>query len=112
MAKAPAGWEYFRPSLTERSSRTLLTLRRDSAVTPSEITTRVTSSQRGPMGDEASNLVTVLEALDIRGGRSSHGSSYRSNFFISDDEDHGDDDDDRDFTACDSECGYCGSCSY
>jgi exonuclease 3'-5' domain-containing protein 1 len=33
MAKAPAGWEHFRPSLTERLSRTLLTLRRDSAVT-------------------------------------------------------------------------------
>jgi exonuclease 3'-5' domain-containing protein 1 len=113
MAKAPAGWEHFRPSWAERQSRVLLTLRRDSAVTPPATTKRVMSSQVGSRQEPDSGLAAILGALSIQGNRSGQGSSFRDEFGF-DDEDDSDryDGDDRDFTACDSECGYCGGCSY
>jgi exonuclease 3'-5' domain-containing protein 1 len=107
MAKAPPGWEHFRPSWAERQSRVLLTRRRDSAVTsPATIRMAVPSQVRSRQEPD-SDLIAVLGALSIQGSRSGQGSSYRDELTFND-EDGGD----GDFTACDSECGYCGSCSY
>ena len=107
MAKAPAGWEYFRPSLTERSSRTLLTVRRDSATASPPTSRSLASIRTSHTEDPADDILTGFGALSIQGGRSDYGRSYGYSS-VSDDEDG----DARDFTACDSECGYCGSCSY
>lgn len=112
MAKAPAGWEYFRPSWTERQSRSLLTRRRDSATTSPPTTSPPTfrslaSNQSSHTEDPTDDVLTGFGALSIQGKRSDYGRSYGYSS-VSDDEDG----DARDFTACDSECGYCGSCSY
>jgi hypothetical protein len=113
MAKAPAGWEYFRPSWAERQSRVLLTLRRDSAVTPPAPIRRVISSQVDSGQEPDSDLAAILGALNIQGNRSGRRSSYRDEFRFDDGDDSDRyDGDDRDFTAYDSECGYCGGCSY
>jgi exonuclease 3'-5' domain-containing protein 1 len=112
MAKAPTGWEYFRPNLTERLSRTLLTHRRDSAATSPATIRREMPRQVGSRQEPDSDLTAVLGALSIQGNRSGQGRSYRDEFEFDDEDDSDGDGGDRDFTACDSECGYCGSCTY
>ncbi|KAI7214865.1 hypothetical protein KC343_g771 [Hortaea werneckii] len=47
MAKAPVGWEHFRPSLAEKQSRVLLIQRRDSAATAPALQTLPTSIPPG-----------------------------------------------------------------
>lgn len=125
MAKAPIGWEHFRPSLAERQSRVLLIQRRDSAATvpataPASVG-RVVSVQSGATTDTTSALLTSLEALSLQGSQSGHSRPHsdRDDFAFDDRDDFAFDDendfafdDARDFTACDSECGYCGSCDY
>ena len=63
MAKAPAGWEYFRPSLTERLSRTLLTLRRDSATTSPPTFRSLASNQSSRTEDSTADVLTSFGAL-------------------------------------------------
>ncbi|KAI6991660.1 hypothetical protein KC332_g8101 [Hortaea werneckii] len=116
MAKAPASWEHFRPSWKERQSRTLLTMRRDSASPPMVL--RDTTLAQSRLAEEPDqDLLVTFETLSTQGHRSGLGPSYRDESYLDDefDEDdrYDDDDDDaRDFTACDSERGYCGSCQY
>ena len=125
MAKAPIGWEHFRLSLAERQSRVLLIQRRDSAATVLATALasvgRVVSVQSGATIDTTSALLTSLEALSLQGSQSGHSRPHsdRDDFAFNDRDDFAFDDendfafdDARDFTACDSECGYCGSCDY
>jgi exonuclease 3'-5' domain-containing protein 1 len=111
MAKASARWEQFKPSWRERQSRTLLIGRRDSAASSPTAVRRAIPSQSRPTEEPGSDLFVILGALSIQGSRSGFGRSYRDETGFGDDGSDGDDDA-RDFTACDSECGYCGSCSY
>jgi hypothetical protein len=82
-------------------------------VTPPAPTRRVISSQVDSGQEPDSDLAAILGALNIQGNRSGRGSSYRDEFRFDDGDDSDRyDGDDRDFTACDSECGYYGGCSY
>ncbi|KAM0724106.1 hypothetical protein Q7P37_000286 [Cladosporium fusiforme] len=106
MAKAPASWEHFRPSWRERMSRTLLTIRRDSAASSPVALRETTSTQSRAAAEPDQDLLEGLGTLSIQGRRSGLGRSYRDESYL-DDEFDGDDrygnDDARDFTACDSE---------
>jgi exonuclease 3'-5' domain-containing protein 1 len=110
MAKGPASWQDWRPSAAEMRSRILLISRRDSAVTRMIDVGSTISNQRRQGEEYDVDLSEIFEALNVGRGRSGPGRSYRyrSGFDVGDDRD----DDFGDFTACDSECGYCGGCDY
>lgn len=110
MAKGPASWQNWRPSAAEMRSRILLTSRRDSAVSPMINVGSAISNQRLRGEEPDVDLSEIFEALNVGRGRNGPGHSYRygSGFGNADNRN----DDSRDFTACDSECGYCGSCDY
>jgi exonuclease 3'-5' domain-containing protein 1 len=106
MAAGPASWQYWRPSPVEMQSRTLLTSRRDSLVSPANTAASAVSNRSGPVEDSNIRLIMALAALNVGQSRDDfdHSRGYLSGF-----DGHGDDRDDDfgDFTACDSECGYC-----
>jgi exonuclease 3'-5' domain-containing protein 1 len=111
MATGPASWQYWRPSLAEMQSRTLITSRRDSVVSPAPTAGSATSDRSRPVEGSGIGLIAAFAALDV--GRSrvdlGHSSRYLSDFDDDEDDRH---DDFGDFSACDSECGYCGSCDH
>jgi exonuclease 3'-5' domain-containing protein 1 len=111
MATGPASWQYWRPSLAEMQSRTLLASRRDSVVSPATTAGSATSDRSRPVEGSGIGLIGAFAAMNVGRNRVNlgHSSRYLSGF-----EDDGNDWDDDlgDFTACDSECGYCGSCDY
>ena len=116
MALGPTGWTSWQPTLSQRLERSLLV----SATAPAEVETPVSppSNRRAPsMIQEA-----LMEAMTSHRPGDERSDSdndqyrtYRSvsnrytRYFDSDDGDRGDW---KDLTACDSECGYCGTCPY
>jgi exonuclease 3'-5' domain-containing protein 1 len=118
MALGPPAWLHWRPSAVERGSRTLFTTRRDSAA-PLDVDNRRSPTEKG---DDLSRILERLGNMSVSGGtrRTMFSGGYDGVFddhrdddlFDSDLFNSGRDDDSRDFTACDSECGYCGGCDY
>jgi hypothetical protein len=111
MATGPASWQYWRPSVAEMQSRTLLTNMKDSVVSPATTVGSATSISSRPVEEHRARLSATFAALNL-GRRSvdldrSDGDS--SGFDYEDDDGE---DDFKDLTACDSQCGYCGDCDY
>lgn len=75
-----------------------------------------TSAQSRPAAEPDQDIVVTFGTLSIQGRRSGLGRSYRDESYLGNkgngDDRYDDDDDARDFTACDSGCGYCGGCDY
>jgi len=110
MAKGPISWQNWRPSAADMRSRILLTSRRDSAVPPMIDVGSAISNQSLQGEEHDVDLSEIFEALNVGRGRNGPGHLYRYRSGFGDGDDR--DDDFRDFTACDSECGYCGGCDY
>jgi hypothetical protein len=109
MAEAPPSWQHWRPSAAQMRSRTLLTCRRDSLISSTTKPASATWIYGRGIEEHEVDLSEIFEALNIGRslGRTGGGPHRRWS-----DSDDGDDDDFREFTACDSECGYCGGCDY
>lgn len=110
MAEGPRSWQHWRPTAVEKRSRTLLASRRDSVGSPAVEAASAGSSLDRGVGEREVDLSEIMNALAIGNRRRGLGYSgrYRSSFDYADERD----DDSKDFTACDSECGYCGGCDY
>ncbi|KAK0361637.1 hypothetical protein LTR94_022498 [Friedmanniomyces endolithicus] len=67
MAKGPAGWEYWRPSMVESQSRTLLTTHRDSVGSPATATGRGVPSRGHTTKEHNADLSDALGALSLHG---------------------------------------------
>ena len=110
MATGPASWQYWRPSLAEMQSRTLLTSRRELAVSPSPATSAGSEISQ-PVEEHRASLSATFAALNVGQSMMNLGRSYGDSSDFDYDDDDGDDDF-EDLTACDGECGYCGNCDY
>ena len=85
----------------EQRSRTLPMTRHDTRTPPTTVTGEASSTLSRP-----TDLSTVLQALSLQGRR--HELRYRHELDYNNEGDvQG-----RDFSACDSGCGYCGRCDY
>ncbi|KAK0853121.1 hypothetical protein LTS02_012054 [Friedmanniomyces endolithicus] len=67
MAKSPAGWEYWRPSMLESQSRTLLTTHRDSVRSPATATGRGVPSCGHTTEEHNADLSDAPGALSLHG---------------------------------------------
>ncbi|KAK3669791.1 hypothetical protein LTR78_010308 [Recurvomyces mirabilis] len=110
MAEGPRSWQHWRPSAVEKQSRVLLTIRPDSVASPAVAVTRAESGLDRGVGEREVDLSEIMSVLAI--GSRRRGLGYSARDRSSFDYEHERDDEARDFTACDSECGYCGSCDY
>ena len=117
MAEGPRGWVNWRPSVAERGQRTLLaTPIRHNKPSSSKDSPKAdavqTSVPQSPRGLSEIFADMKLKAPDPSYNNDSDDElerrwvSYGGGYYDSDREEA------RDYTACDSECGYCGACPY
>jgi exonuclease 3'-5' domain-containing protein 1 len=117
MAEAPRGWMNWCPPIEERRQRTLFTV-----PTRHEVPEVTEESQNSDVGQEAAiqspaDLSKLFEDMKLKGpdplwDSDSEDGIGRAWFTNSSNAYDSDRDGERDFTACDSECGYCGRCPY
>lgn len=117
MAEAPQGWMHWRPSAVERSQRTLFTVptRHSKPMSSNDLPTDDDAVESAP--HSPADLSKLLEGMKLKGSDSAHDSDSEHEFergWVSYGRDYygSDRDEVKDYTACDTECGYCGSCPY
>ncbi|KAK0888235.1 hypothetical protein LTR91_018706 [Friedmanniomyces endolithicus] len=104
VAKSPAGWVHWKPSMVESQSCTLLTTHRDSVERTATATGKEVSTHGYTTEEHNADLFDALGAFSL------HGHSGIGNILGID---HDNEDSDKgDLTTCDQECGYCGRCEY
>ncbi len=117
MAEAPRGWVSWRPSVAERGQRTLLAIpirhNKPSSSKDAPKADDVRKSVLQPPADLSKLFKDMkLKAPDPSYDGDSDGELEHRWVSHSRGRYDSDGDEAKDFTACDSECGYCGKCPY
>lgn len=113
MALGPSTWQKWNPSLAEKQERSLLQEEKpvhefsdEGVKTPDEaVQERADEEELGPIG-------RALQDMTVRGPSPDEDDHDHYGHEGSNSEPNSGEQSPQDYTACDSECGYCGHCMY
>ena len=117
MAEGPSGWIGWSPHAAELKVRTLLTVPVRRSMPETSTKSQLEDDVRSPTRQPPADLTKLFEDMKLKGVDTSHDSDsdegdwHRPNIYCSSEYDS-ERDEAKDLTACDSECGYCGTCPY